>query len=87
MKKIFYNLFRRSVTRRAENIHAIRSERRQRIINAIQYLNEWHDIPLTFMFTAVCDRLKIAPTEAAKDFIIQLSYGNPDVEQFAKRLP
>lgn len=87
MKKIYFILLKPSAVKRARNIKSIGLEKRNRIVEAIAYINEWYDIPVSMLFQPICDRLKIQPDASAKNLVLDLMFPNVDIEAIKKRLP
>lgn len=87
MKKIIYRIFKPSVCKRSYELKRKQNERLQRVEEVMDYLNKWDDIPISWQFTLLCDKLKIKPNQAAKDFIYGLNFGRIDAEKEARKLP
>lgn len=77
--------------RRAKRFKKIRAEKIARICEAKKYLRKWDDIPMTWLFTSLCDILKIKPDEAAwrlcYDILLSDMISNGTDEQLSRRLP
>ena len=87
MKRIIYFIFKSKAFNRSKNIEAIKAEKINRIKETLKYINEWDDIPVSYMFTAICDRLKIQPNSVAKSLVYELMMPNVDINKIKKRLP
>lgn len=77
--------------RRAKRFKKIRAEKIARISEAKKYLSKWDDIPMTWLFTSLCDILKIKPNEAAwrlcYDILLSDIISNETDEELSRRLP
>ncbi len=87
MRKIIYILFKGATFKRAKHINHIRLDRINRINKAIQYLNEWDDIPCSWLAKGVCEILEVAYNSNNAKIAQYLSMPNVDVNAFAKLLP
>lgn len=87
MKKIYFQLFKKSVFDRANKILIIRKDRMSRIEEAIAELHKWDDIPLSWQYNSICRILKIRNDAAAQNLIRALCSPLADKRKLASRLP
>lgn len=87
MKKAFYKYFRPNVFHRWKTIQLKKRIRKAAIEWTINYLNEWDDIPLSYLIGDICKKLQIKPNQAAQSFAYNLITGRIDRLQAEKLLP
>lgn len=72
---------------RLERIKRKQKERLQRLIEATEYLDKWDDIPMNQLYPSLCEILKINNNAGARNFLMDLNFGRPDLKKMAKKLP
>lgn len=87
MKRAFYKYFRPNVFHRWKIIQLKKRIRKAAIEWTINYLNEWNDIPLSYLIGDVCTKLQIKNNNSALCFAYDLIVGRIDRLQAEKLLP
>lgn len=79
-------LLKRKAWKRLKQLRVKQAARISRIRAAIDELNKWSDIPVSWQYDTVCGILKIRNDGPAQRLVKELCF-NHDVEELAKRLP
>ena len=87
MKKAIYRFTHPAVFDRAFKLKRKQIDRARRLRQAMDYMNQWPDIPISWQYPGLCKILKIKPTQAEKDFLLGLNFGKIDIEKEARKLP
>lgn len=87
MKRIFFRIAKPSAFKKAKGISKIKLQRRRRILDAIRFINQWEDMPLDFIYSSICERLKMPENADTRNFIHKLIHPNVDIDEMASQLP
>ncbi len=88
MKKVFKRIFLYGAVReRFRRIQLKRINRKKRLDEAIAYLDEWQDIPVSQLYGSVCGILKIKQNQAARDFVTILCMPGINPYEMVNKLP
>ena len=75
------------IRKRAMRFKEIRAEKISRIEAAIREINEWQDIPMSWLYPSICDILKIKQNDGAKRLMLDLTVRRESIETLSRRLP
>lgn len=87
MKKLFYRLFKPHVYKCAYNIKLIREDKRERILQALRYINKWDDMPVSFIGSSIADILKIQYDRGGQWLVLALMSPWSDLDKLQNMLP
>jgi hypothetical protein len=87
MKFIYYNSFKRKVYLRWVQLTNKQSAREKRYDDAMKYINQWDDMPLSWLYSEICEKLDIKKSKAAQDLIVRMTMPCYKKEDLIKRIP